>query len=74
MKKIYKDGKNEENSIIKNKIIRMSKFGLFKINGEKIRTYTMDSNKVFYRVFNFPCGKKKGIAVLLNCRWEIYEL
>jgi hypothetical protein len=75
MKKIFKDkGGNKENTLIKQKINKMSFFGLFKINGEKIRTYTMDSTKVFYKNFNFPSGNKKGISIFLEDKWRIYEL
>jgi len=74
MKKIFKEGGNEENAIIKKRIKKMASDGLFKINGDKIRTYTLISDKVFYKFFNFPSGKKTGIAILLGNKFEIYEL
>lgn len=75
MKKIFRGKKSQYLNIdIKQRIIRMAKFGLFKINGDKIRTYTMDSNRVFYKTFNFPCGRRKGIAVIVDGKSQIYEL
>lgn len=73
MKKVLREGKDKEHMLIKRRIERMAKFNLFKINGEKIKTYIMDSNKVFYKEFNFPCGKKKGIAVLFEKKWLIFQ-
>ncbi|MBA7623839.1 hypothetical protein ES703_31238 [subsurface metagenome] len=73
MKKLFKEGKDLENMLIKNRIKRMAEFGLFKIEG-KPKTYTLDSDKVFYKMFSFPNRRKKGIAVLRNGAWEIFEV
>lgn len=73
MKKLFKEGKDVENMVIKNRIKRMAEFGLFKIEGNP-KVYILDSDKVFYKMFSFPNGRKKGIAVLRNGAWEIFEV
>lgn len=74
MKNIFKEGKNSDNILIKRRIEHMSKLGLFKINGEEKTTYTLIDKNISYKNFNFPCGNKKGIAVLIDSKWSIYEL
>lgn len=74
MKKIFKEGGNEENCIINYRLKKMSLLGIFKINGGSIRTYTAIDKNISYKNFPFPDGAKKGIAVFINDRWNIYEL
>ncbi len=75
MKKIFKqECSTKNNMLIQYRIKRMAELDLFKINGKEIRTYTLNSNNVYYKNFNFPCGAKRGIAVFIEGKWEIFEL
>lgn len=73
MKKIYKDGDDRENNLIKKRLKRMSTVDLFRINGDKITEYIMNDKNISYKKFNFPDGNKNGIAVFINNMWLIHE-
>lgn len=75
MKKIFKgECSSKNNMLIQYRIKKMAELNLFKINGDGIRTYTLKSDNVYYKNFKFPCGIKKGIAILIENKWEIFEL
>lgn len=74
MKKIFKEGWDPENNLVKRRLKKMSLLGLFKINGKEKTTYTLLDKNISYKNFNFPDGNKKGIAVFTEDKWIIYEL
>lgn len=74
MKRIYPVGKERENEIIKNRIKKMSKFGLFKITKNSPTKYGLVSDKVYYRNFSFPEKRSKAIAINIDNKWEVFEL
>ncbi len=74
MKSIYPAGQDREHTKIKRKIERMAELGLFLINGDKRKEYTLDKNKAVFSDFTFPKRISKGIAVKIDEKWMIYEL
>lgn len=51
----------------------MAKFGLFFING-KPKTYTLNSDNVFFKKFRFPNKKSRALALKVDGKWEVYEI
>lgn len=75
MKKIFAQGWNSENSLIKLRIKKMSEKNIFKIKESKhSTTYLLNDSFVSYKNFKFPDGDRKGIAVFLDGKWIIFSV
>ena len=74
MKSIFKNGGNKENNIVKRRIEQMAKINLFKIEKNSPTTFVLDLNKIFFKKFSFPTRRSRGIAILVNDKYETFEL
>ena len=65
---------NKEYNKIHRRILKMSKEGIFKIGKNGSMTFILDLNRTFIMRFSFPTRRSKGIAVLINDKYQIFEL
>lgn len=76
MKRLTPKARDLENSYVLTSLRKMNKIGIIDLheeNGAKI--WTMNLSKVFFQKFNFPCGKKNGIGIILSDgKWNLYEI
>lgn len=73
MRKIFPKGRDSEHMKIKRKIESMAKIGLFTIEG-KPKIYTLDSDKVYLKKISFPNRRNLAISLLVDGKWESFEL
>lgn len=71
---IYKNHGDREYHAVKRRIISMSKYGLFDIVKNSPTTFTLNQNNVFLKKFNFPTRESECIAVLIENKWNIFEI
>ncbi len=71
---LSKTDKNKKLGLIRDRLQSMPR-ELFKIEHKKNSwNYELESDNIEIREFNFPEGKKEGIALKLEGRWRIIEL
>lgn len=70
MKKIFKNGRDNQHMTIKRRIERMSE--LFIVEG-KPKIYTLISDKVYLKKIKFPDKISKAICIKLD-KWEVFEI
>jgi len=73
MKKIFPNGREYENNKIKRRIERMANHKLFIVEGNP-KTYTLNSDKVCHKKFNFSTRKSFAIEILINGKFEVFEI
>jgi hypothetical protein len=76
MKKIFPRGLDVEHTIIKQKLNKMSNYGLFLItlNEKNRKQYDIIEEKAVFKKFKFPDRLSKGIALRFDGKWQIIEL
>lgn len=73
MKRIHENGWNREHIRLKSRVKKMAEYGLFFVNGDKRRTYTLILDNVVFKRFNFPDKTCNAVCLKINGKWEIYE-
>lgn len=74
MKKIYPGGKERENNNINRKIKKMSSYGFFHIEHNSPTQYILIKDVVKIKAFVINGKKYDGIALLINNKWQIFEI
>jgi len=65
---------NKEYNFIWKRLVRMSNLGLFKIGRNCSTHFILDSDKVFKARFSFPTRRSSAIAVLIDGKYQVFEL
>lgn len=73
MKRIFKNGGGYEDTWIRQRILKMSELGLFKIEGNP-KNYILNSDKVFYKKCTFPNRRAYAISVFIENKWKVFEI
>ena len=75
MKKVYPDGRDSQHNIIKRKIEKMEKQGLFFINQNSKKHYQLISDNVKSRKMKFPDNKMhNSISIKICGKWQSFQL
>ena len=76
MKKIFPRGMDKQNQLIKSRMIKMEKIGLFLITKNSPKNFSMISENVIFKNFKFPRRKEESPSLWVNINnyWECFEL
>lgn len=69
-----KEIKNREYNFIHRRILAMAEKKLFKIGTNSHVHFILDLDRVFIQRISFPTRRTKGIAILLDDKFQIFEL
>jgi len=74
MRKIFPRGLNKEDELIKRHINKMEQMGLFFIEKNSPKKFTMIIDNVKFKRMKFENENFNALAVKIDCKWEIYQL
>ena len=65
---------DREYHLIQRRIFKMSESGIFKIGKNSHLKFELDLDKVFKQRFSFPTRRSTGFAILIDGKFQIFEL
>lgn len=74
MRIIFPKGHDKEDKIVKRRIKRMEKLGLFIITKNSPTKYMMILENVKFKKFKFPDRVSEAVLLKIKNKWEIFEI
>ena len=74
MRRLFPDGLDRENKLIKRRFERMEEMGLFIIEKNSPRRFSMIKDNVIFKKTKFPDRISDSLLLRIKGKWEIFEL
>lgn len=74
MRRIFPKGNNRENAFMKKRMDKMERMGLFLIEKNSPKKFSMIKDNVIFKKINFPDKKSDAILLRIKNKWEIFEI
>lgn len=74
MRKLYPKGRDLEENRIKYRIKKMAEVGLFLVEGNSPKMFSLILDNVIFKKQKFPDKIEKALCLKICDKWEIFEL